>query len=247
MPLVRILSRTGEEIRAFDPAELSPDGHAISVGRSTQCTVALKGLAGVDQTVGSHHFSLTKKEGGWWVVDAGSTGLCAGGNEVAQARLTPDDRIKFGSCFLVVGGQAGISPYDLFYETNVGQIRREKLWSGKNWVGSSKKNTIRIEDAPSCSRRHACITVDGDNLTVADLGSRNGTKVGGKPVTGSARVKPGEVFRAGKVKLWIDLDECAENHLRRNTLLKDKYFRLLLLLLGIFLLIIARAMFLRGR
>jgi pSer/pThr/pTyr-binding forkhead associated (FHA) protein len=145
-----------------------------------------------------------------------------------------------------MGEDAGPSPYSLFYETNVGQIRSEPLWRGKNWVGTSSKNTIKIEDGRSCSRRHASVTVDKNSFIVQDLGSTNGTRVNGKKITGPTPVPSGEVFMAGKVKLWIDLNANAEKHLLRNTLLNDKYFRLFLLLVVIIVLMVLRSCFRGG-
>ncbi|HEX9187711.1 MAG TPA: winged helix-turn-helix domain-containing protein, partial [Vicinamibacteria bacterium] len=51
------------------------------------------------------------------------------------------------------------------------------LREGENVLGREGGVTVRI-DAPSVSRRHACIRVDGAQVTIEDLGSKNGTFVG---------------------------------------------------------------------
>src|SRR5437868_8883604 len=51
---------------------------------------------------------------------------------------------------------------------------------------------------PSVSRKHAELHVGGDDVTVADLGSRNGTYLDDRPVS-SGPVRPGQVLRFGTV------------------------------------------------
>ena len=56
-------------------------------------------------------------------------------------------------------------------------------------------------DSPGVSRRHAVIRVDGDEATVEDLGSKNGTFVGNRRLDPSARLADGDVIRIGPVAL----------------------------------------------
>jgi FHA domain len=56
-------------------------------------------------------------------------------------------------------------------------------------------------DSPGVSRRHAIIGVDGDEATVEDLGSKNGTFVGDRRLDSSARLADGDVIRLGSVAL----------------------------------------------
>ena len=51
------------------------------------------------------------------------------------------------------------------------------LVEGENVLGRDEGVTVRI-DVPGVSRRHACIRVAGDEATIEDLGSKNGTYVG---------------------------------------------------------------------
>ena len=53
---------------------------------------------------------------------------------------------------------------------------------GKNTVGRSCENEIVLDDS-SVSRRHAVIDVAKNGATIADLGSRNGTKISGQKIS----------------------------------------------------------------
>ena len=71
------------------------------------------------------------------------------------------------------------------------------LREGDQTVGRSSESDIQLSHS-SVSRHHARIVVDGARVTVIDLGSRNGTFVGGGAVSGETDVSPGaEVVFAG--------------------------------------------------
>ena len=54
-----------------------------------------------------------------------------------------------------------------------GEAHRFALEDGEHAVGRSSENPVQVAMA-RVSKRHALIRVDGDNLFVKDLGSRNG-------------------------------------------------------------------------
>jgi two-component system, NtrC family, response regulator AtoC len=62
--------------------------------------------------------------------------------------------------------------------------------------GRSRACTVHIDDH-RVSRQHAQITRRGEEIVVTDLGSRNGTAVGGERITGARRVTGGEVVAVG--------------------------------------------------
>jgi len=70
------------------------------------------------------------------------------------------------------------------------------LRSGVTTLGRSEECEVTIED-PLVSRRHAQIAVDGDDVRVIDLGSRNGVRLNGALVEGSASLKDGDRVRIG--------------------------------------------------
>jgi DNA-binding winged helix-turn-helix (wHTH) protein len=62
--------------------------------------------------------------------------------------------------------------------------RREiELTRGENLLGRDR-HSVAWFDSPTVSRRHARILVTADRAIIEDLGSRNGTWIGGKRITG---------------------------------------------------------------
>ena len=71
-------------------------------------------------------------------------------------------------------------------------------------VGRSRGVDLVIDDR-SVSRRHARLVVEPDRVTVADLGSANGTRIGHQPVGDEpAAITPGEPFHLGAVTLVVE-------------------------------------------
>ena len=56
-------------------------------------------------------------------------------------------------------------------------------------------------DSPNVSRRHARITITGDEATIEDLESKNGTFVADRRVDAATRLVDGDVIRVGSVEL----------------------------------------------
>jgi DNA-binding winged helix-turn-helix (wHTH) protein len=90
--------------------------------------------------------------------------------------------------------------------------RREiELRQGENILGRDRESVAWLDSA-SVSRRHARIVLSGDQATLQDLGSRNGTWVGGRKVTAptllsdldevklGAEVMVFRVFKTGKTE-----------------------------------------------
>lgn len=82
-------------------------------------------------------------------------------------------------------------------------------------IGRHAGNTLRI-DEDSISRFHARISRDEQGFYLEDLQSRNGTYVGGKPVT-RHRLKDGEGLTFGtKVAFHFDVSDMLEERLLRR-------------------------------
>jgi DNA-binding winged helix-turn-helix (wHTH) protein len=62
------------------------------------------------------------------------------------------------------------------------------LVEGENVVGRDPASGVHVDHA-GVSRRHARITVTGDDARIEDLGSKNGTTVGGTPVAGAVALR----------------------------------------------------------
>jgi DNA-binding winged helix-turn-helix (wHTH) protein len=72
------------------------------------------------------------------------------------------------------------------------------LMAGENIVGRPAQGVIGL-DAPTVSRHHARIVITGDQATIEDLGSKNGTWNGAKKVEGIHAIKHGDELRFGLV------------------------------------------------
>jgi pSer/pThr/pTyr-binding forkhead associated (FHA) protein len=80
--------------------------------------------------------------------------------------------------------------------------RRFVLGTGVNTIGREPASTVCINDA-SVSRGHARITIDGNQATIEDLKSKNGTTVMGEAVKGPVLLKDGDEVEFGHVKGWF--------------------------------------------
>jgi hypothetical protein len=75
-------------------------------------------------------------------------------------------------------------------------LQEVDLQRGITYIGRSEECEVTIED-PLVSRRRARILFQGDDVTLEDLGSRNGVRVNGKPVKGSHALVDGDRVRIG--------------------------------------------------
>ncbi|HEY6929604.1 MAG TPA: FHA domain-containing protein [Thermoanaerobaculia bacterium] len=95
--------------------------------------------------------------------------------------------------------------------------REITLGEGENLLGRDPDVAVWI-DLNSVSRRHARITVSDDSATLEDLGSRNGTYVGGRRVAAPRRLANGDQIKMGEArfvfrcfgKVGTTESECAE-------------------------------------
>jgi pSer/pThr/pTyr-binding forkhead associated (FHA) protein len=69
-------------------------------------------------------------------------------------------------------------------------------------LGRDPSAGIVIAD-PEVSRRHASLTLTGDELEVEDLGSRNGTWVSGERIDARRKLSEGDKLRVGKTVLKV--------------------------------------------
>ena len=78
-------------------------------------------------------------------------------------------------------------------------VERFRLQDGENPVGRGEDAALRIV-SPDVSRRHAVLTVDGETVTVRDVGSSNHTFLAGKRIDETVEVPLGAELRFGGVK-----------------------------------------------
>lgn len=88
--------------------------------------------------------------------------------------------------------------------------RREsfRVPAGESVIGRDRGCAVHI-DADSVSRHHARLIVTGREVSIEDLGSKNGTWVAGERIHGTAPLTEGTSFRLGSetVRLEFALDE----------------------------------------
>lgn len=77
---------------------------------------------------------------------------------------------------------------------------RFPLRKGKNSIGRSDENDIVLDDS-SVSRRHAVIEIGEAGVAIADLGSRNGTKVSGQKIAASVPLAHETPLKVGLFQL----------------------------------------------
>lgn len=84
-----------------------------------------------------------------------------------------------------------------------GTPRRVEIGPGGLSIGRTPPNDIVIP-SPEVSRRHCRIEVAGDRASVTDLGSTNGTVVGGRRITGPAILRNGMRLLLGTVQMLYE-------------------------------------------
>lgn len=94
--------------------------------------------------------------------------------------------------------------------------REFTLRNGENIVGRDSTAHVRLL-GDGISRRHARITVDGERLTVEDLGSKNGTYVDGKRVDGSCELQSGNEIRVSNELLTVLIASPARSTVTEST------------------------------
>ncbi|HLL81958.1 MAG TPA: adenylate/guanylate cyclase domain-containing protein [Longimicrobium sp.] len=76
------------------------------------------------------------------------------------------------------------------------------LPEGETSLGRADENDI-VLSGDLVSRKHARIRVNGDQIGIEDLGSRNGSRLNGLPLTGTVTLKAGDIVHVGENSLSI--------------------------------------------
>lgn len=90
-----------------------------------------------------------------------------------------------------------------------------QLRPGANVLGRSRGCALHFDD-PRLSRQHARFTLDGERLTVEDLGSSNGTLVNGDRVEGPMVLGPGDMLVIGPLVFHVEAGEARSAALDRR-------------------------------
>jgi DNA-binding winged helix-turn-helix (wHTH) protein len=78
--------------------------------------------------------------------------------------------------------------------------REIPIGDGEHVIGRAPDCTVRV-DAPKTSRHHARIVVTGEAAVLEDLGSKNGTSVGGRAIKGRTPLRHGDEIGIGMTML----------------------------------------------
>jgi len=77
--------------------------------------------------------------------------------------------------------------------------------NGKCPIGRGTASKLRI-DHPLVSRDHAVIDATDEGYVIRDCGSRNGTVVNDKPVSGAVKLQDGDRIAIGPTTIWFRAD-----------------------------------------
>jgi DNA-binding winged helix-turn-helix (wHTH) protein len=80
--------------------------------------------------------------------------------------------------------------------------REIALRTGENLLGRDETCVLWIDDA-LVSRRHARIAIDPSGATLEDLGSRNGTFLGGARIASATRLADGDLISIGPASMFF--------------------------------------------
>ena len=77
---------------------------------------------------------------------------------------------------------------------------------GESMIGRGRECAVRI-DADSVSRHHARLITTGRDISIEDLGSKNGTWVGGERIHDAVPLGNGVSFRVGSEMVRVEVDD----------------------------------------
>lgn len=80
--------------------------------------------------------------------------------------------------------------------------REVALYEGANILGRSGPGVVLL-NSPTVSRHHARVSASGSQATVEDLGSKNGTWLGGTPVIHAVSMQDGDRLRLGSLVVIV--------------------------------------------
>jgi len=80
--------------------------------------------------------------------------------------------------------------------------REVALAEGENVLGRDPLSVVCV-DVASVSRHHARIVIEGDQATLEDLGSKNGTFLRGRRLKAPAALRDGDEIRVGTVPMVV--------------------------------------------
>ena len=93
---------------------------------------------------------------------------------------------------------------EIAIQTQDGQTKTVPLVVDRLTLGRSSTTELCFPEDGGLSRQHLVLERDGDDWTVQDLGSKNGTLVNNIPLRAKLRLKPGDRITAGHLAIIFD-------------------------------------------
>src|SRR5580700_2699048 len=93
---------------------------------------------------------------------------------------------------------------EIAIQTHDGQTKTVPLMVDRLTRGRSSNTELCFPEDGGLSRQHLVLERDGDDWTVQDLGSKNGTLVNNIPLRAKLRLKPGDRITAGHLAIVFD-------------------------------------------
>jgi len=193
-------------------------GDRTTIGRSADCDVSLPdpGLSRVQAVV-------ERRGEGWVIVDRSGRGTRVGGTDAAEATLEDGAEVAFGTWRALFrasapgghddtagGGATGVRPVEAApaapARLRVRERGRERLLPLPPQglaVGSAPGNALVLDD-PYVSARHLRVEPRAGRWQVVDLGSTNGTSLGGVRVW-RAELPPGLPLSLGDCEIVLEV------------------------------------------
>lgn len=205
----------------LEPGALEPADGELSLGRDAarnSVVVVHPGVSGVHAFLSRSPLSARDRgsSGGTWVDGGRLSGSAPGSigphsivhlgpvpltasllQQLVESRLGPEPRAEATEALSsrASGGR---------HRTVIGQVLQSSGQLQQQSIGRTEGNDIRV-DHPQVSSRHALLRREGDELSIEDCGSANGTYVRGKRIAVGKRVPvaPGEKVFVGPMPLLL--------------------------------------------
>jgi sigma-B regulation protein RsbU (phosphoserine phosphatase) len=95
-------------------------------------------------------------------------------------------------------------PREILIQASDGQSKTYQLTGDRVTLGRSSTTELCFADDAGLSRQHMALERDGEEWTVQDLGSKNGTQVNNIPLKGKLKLKSGDRITAGHLVIVYD-------------------------------------------